>query len=62
MKFDEISEPPLQYGDEVTTKNQDSRLTGLVGKIIDINSISAKVKFEEFKKPQLIMLNALEKL
>ena len=63
MKVSEISEPPpLQYGDKVKVKGKDSMYSNLVGKIVDITSISAKVKFEGTNKTVLIMLDALERV
>lgn len=61
MKVDEISKSRLQYGDLVKTKRTDSKLSNLVGKIVEISTVSAQVKFEGMKKPQLIMLDALER-
>ena len=61
MKVNEISEPPLRYGDSVKMKGSDSKYSGLTGKIVGITSLSAGVKFEGMKKAMTIMLNALER-
>jgi len=61
MKLSDISESILQYGDNVKVKDINSKYADLRGKIININSSSASVKFDEIKKPMTIMLTALEK-
>lgn len=61
MKVDEITDSPLRYGDEVKIKDAGSKYSGLIGKVVEITSLSAKVKFDEMKKPMTIMLTALEK-
>lgn len=63
MNLNEISvitSPRFKYGDVVILKNAESTFKGCKGKIIDLNSITAKVKFEGTKSPVLVMLNALE--
>ena len=61
MRLSDLSEAALQYGDTVIVKDTNSKFVGLKGKIINISSISAAVRFEGMKKPVTIMLGALEK-
>jgi len=62
MKLTEISESPLQYGDEVKIQNIESKYAGLIGKIVSTNSLSAAVKFKDIKKPVMVMLSGLERI
>jgi len=66
MKTKEVSDPdpdiPLRYGDMVQMKGKDSKYSGIPGKIVDISSLSANVKFEGIKKAMSVMLDALERI
>lgn len=53
---------PLRYGDDVKIKNKNSKYANLVGKIVDINNISANVQFKGMKRPVVIILDALERI
>ena len=61
MKLSDLSEAALQYGDTVKVKDPNSKYVDLEGKIVNISSASAAIKFEGMKKPVTIMLGALEK-
>ncbi len=62
MKISDISNTPLGYGDKVKIKDDNSKYTNIEGKIVNISSNSAGVKFEGIKKVITIMLPALEKI
>ncbi len=61
MKLEDVANKPLQYGDRVVHVDEDSMFAGQVGKIVDINSMSASVLFGGGKKPVLIVLNGLKR-
>lgn len=61
MKLNEVAGTPLQYGDRVVHVDKDSMYAGQVGKIREINNISASVLFEGAKKPVTIVLSGLQR-
>ncbi len=62
MHVSEILESSLVYGDRVRTKDPESKLANIVGKITEISGVTAAVRFDNTKKPVRIMLSALEKI
>ena len=61
MKLGDVAPKPLQYGDIVKHVDEDSKYAGQVGKIIDINRMTAAVIFNDAKKPVTIILNGLQR-
>ncbi len=61
MKLEDVANKPLQYGDRAVHVDKDSMFAGQVGKITNINGISASVLFDGAKKPVLIVLDGLKR-
>jgi len=61
LKELEDKNPPLRYGDRVVVLNEDSKYSGLIGKITGINNTSADVKFEDEKKSIRMLLTGLRR-
>ena len=63
MKLIELMENEiLVYGDRVIYDDPDSKYAGMVGKIVETNGSTVKVKFSDVKKPIVTTTNSLKKV